>query len=78
MFSSDEWNGSQWACKQDGKDTKMKIFKNTFYQKIAEVVKIERPHCQGVVIGRWEKIGHGLHLCSYRIGEGGDKDFIQG
>jgi hypothetical protein len=40
MFSSDEWNGSQWTCKQDGKDTKKKVFDNTFWKKATEIVKI--------------------------------------
>jgi hypothetical protein len=26
MFNNDEWNGSQWAHKHDGKDTKKKGF----------------------------------------------------
>ncbi|KAH9308797.1 hypothetical protein KI387_036708, partial [Taxus chinensis] len=43
MFSSDEWNASKWSRKQDGKDTKKKVFDNLFWKKIAEVVKIVEP-----------------------------------
>jgi hypothetical protein len=43
MFSSDEWNESRWARKQDGKDTKKKVFDNTFWKKATEIVKIGEP-----------------------------------
>jgi hypothetical protein len=33
MFASDEWNASQWARKQDGKDTKRKINDLRFWKK---------------------------------------------
>jgi hypothetical protein len=33
MFSSDGWNESRWACKQEGKDAKKKVFDNTFWKK---------------------------------------------
>jgi hypothetical protein len=37
MISSDEWNGSQWAHKKYGKDTKSKFFGNTFLEKSNKV-----------------------------------------
>jgi hypothetical protein len=40
MFSSDEWNASQWSRKQDGKDTKKKVFENSFWKKATKIVKI--------------------------------------
>jgi hypothetical protein len=43
MFYSDEWNGCQWAHKQDGKDIKKRVFENTFWKKATEVVKIVEP-----------------------------------
>jgi hypothetical protein len=43
MFNNDEWNGCQWAHKQDGKDIKKRVFENTFWKKAAEVVKIVEP-----------------------------------
>lgn len=43
MFSSDEWNSSRWARRVDGKDTKKKVYDNTFLKKVAEVVKIGEP-----------------------------------
>jgi hypothetical protein len=43
MFNSDEWNGCQWARKQDGKDIKKRVFENIFWKKTVEVVKIVEP-----------------------------------
>jgi hypothetical protein len=43
MFASDEWNASQWARRQDGKDTKKKVNEPTFWKKTAEIVKIVEP-----------------------------------
>ena len=43
MFSCDEWNASQWARKQDGKDTKKKVNDATFWKKAIELVKIAEP-----------------------------------
>lgn len=43
MFSSDDWIESQWACKQDGKDTKNKVFDNCFWKRSAKLVKIIEP-----------------------------------
>jgi hypothetical protein len=35
MFASNEWNASQWAHRQDGKDTKKKVNDPTFWKKAA-------------------------------------------
>ena len=43
MFSSDEWNSSQWGLKQDGKDTKKRIKSSSFWKRAAEVVAITEP-----------------------------------
>ncbi|KAH9308769.1 hypothetical protein KI387_036680, partial [Taxus chinensis] len=43
MFLSDEWNASKWSRKQDGKDTKKKLFDNLFWKKTAEIMKVAEP-----------------------------------
>jgi hypothetical protein len=43
MFASNECNASQWARRQDGKDTKKKVNDPTFWKKAAEIVKIAEP-----------------------------------
>ena len=43
MFSNDEWNSSQWAPKQDGKDTKKKNKSFSFWKGAAKVVTIIEP-----------------------------------
>eukprot|EP00253_Pinus_taeda_P009421 PITA_09421 len=43
MFSYDEWTKSWWACRQDGKDTKKKVFDNYFWKRSVELVKITKP-----------------------------------
>eukprot|EP00253_Pinus_taeda_P004301 PITA_04301 len=43
MFSSDEWTKSRWAHRQNGKDTKKKVFDNYFWKTSVELVKITEP-----------------------------------
>eukprot|EP00253_Pinus_taeda_P014321 PITA_14321 len=43
MFSSEEWSESRWAHRQDGKDTKKKVFDNYFWKRSVELVKITEP-----------------------------------
>eukprot|EP00253_Pinus_taeda_P011696 PITA_11696 len=43
MFSSDEWNQSNWSSKQEGKELKKKVYEETFWRKVAEIVKLAEP-----------------------------------
>eukprot|EP00253_Pinus_taeda_P013576 PITA_13576 len=43
MFSSDEWNQSNWSNKLEGKDLKKKVNEETFWRKATEVVKLAEP-----------------------------------
>ena len=43
MFSSDEWNESQFSRKQDGKDMKRKVVEEIFWKKAATIVKLAEP-----------------------------------
>ena len=43
MFSSDEWNESQFSRKQDGKDMKRKVVEEMFWKKAANIVKLAEP-----------------------------------
>eukprot|EP00253_Pinus_taeda_P004304 PITA_04304 len=43
MFSSDEWNQSNWSNKPEGKELKRKVYEETFWRKAAEVVKLAEP-----------------------------------
>jgi len=43
MFSSDEWNQSNWSHKLEGKDLKKKVNEETFWRKAAEIVKLAEP-----------------------------------
>lgn len=43
MFSSDEWNESQFSRKHDGKDMKRKVVEEIFWKKAANIVKLAEP-----------------------------------
>eukprot|EP00253_Pinus_taeda_P021403 PITA_21403 len=43
MFSSDEWNQSNWSNKPEGKELKKKVYEETFWKKAAEIVKLAEP-----------------------------------
>eukprot|EP00253_Pinus_taeda_P004298 PITA_04298 len=43
MFSSDEWNESQWSHKQGDKDLKKKVNEEIFWKKVAEILKVVKP-----------------------------------
>eukprot|EP00253_Pinus_taeda_P006414 PITA_06414 len=43
IFSSEEWNQSQWSHKQEGKELKKKINEEIFWRKAAEIVKLAEP-----------------------------------
>eukprot|EP00253_Pinus_taeda_P028702 PITA_28702 len=43
MFSSDEWNQSNWSNKLEGKELKRKVYDETFWRKAAEIVKLAEP-----------------------------------
>jgi hypothetical protein len=59
MFASDEWNASQWARRQDGKDTKKKVNDPTFWKKAAEIVKIVEPLVKVLRLVDGEKLAMG-------------------
>ena len=59
MFASDEWNASQWAHKQDGKDTKKKVNDPRFWKKAAEIVKIAEPLVKVLRLVDGEKLAMG-------------------
>ena len=43
MFSSKEWNLSQWSHKLEGKELKKKVNEEIFWRKAAEIVKLAEP-----------------------------------
>eukprot|EP00253_Pinus_taeda_P010769 PITA_10769 len=43
MFSSDEWNQSNWSNKPEGKELKRKVYEETFWRKVAEIVELAEP-----------------------------------
>eukprot|EP00253_Pinus_taeda_P031588 PITA_31588 len=43
MFSSDEWNQSNWSDKLEGKELKRKVYEETFWRKAVEIVKLAEP-----------------------------------
>eukprot|EP00253_Pinus_taeda_P014300 PITA_14300 len=43
MFSSDEWNQSNWPHKLEGKELKKKVNEETFWRKAAKIVKLAEP-----------------------------------
>ena len=59
MFASDEWNTSQWARRQDGKDTKRRVNDPTFWRKAAEIVKIAEPLVKVLRLVDGEKLAMG-------------------
>jgi hypothetical protein len=59
MFNSDEWNGCQWARKQDGKDIKKSVFENNVWKKVVEVVKIVEPLVKVLQVVDGEKMAMG-------------------
>jgi hypothetical protein len=59
MFASDEWNASQWARRQDGKDTKKKVNDPTFWKKVAEIMKIAEPLVKVLWLVDGEKLALG-------------------
>jgi hypothetical protein len=59
MFSFDEWNASQWARKQDGKDTKKKVNDLTFWKKATKIVKIAEPLVKVLWLVDGEKLAMG-------------------
>ena len=59
MFAFDEWNASQWARRQDGKDTKKKINDPTFWKKAVEIVKIAKPRVKVLQLVDGEKLAMG-------------------
>lgn len=43
LFSSDEWNQSQWSHKPEGKELKKKVNEESFWRKAAKIVKLVEP-----------------------------------
>eukprot|EP00253_Pinus_taeda_P033448 PITA_33448 len=43
IFSSEEWNLSQWSHKLEGKELKKKVNEEIFWRKAAEIVKLVEP-----------------------------------
>eukprot|EP00253_Pinus_taeda_P036722 PITA_36722 len=43
LFSSDEWNQSQWSHKLEGKELKKKVNEEIFWRKTAEIVNLAEP-----------------------------------
>eukprot|EP00253_Pinus_taeda_P030349 PITA_30349 len=60
MFSSDEWNQSNWSNKQEGKELKRKIYEETFWRKAAEVVKLAEPLVKVLRLVDGEKLAMGF------------------
>eukprot|EP00253_Pinus_taeda_P027736 PITA_27736 len=59
MFSSEEWFESRWAHRQDGKDTKKKVFDNYFWKRSVELVKITEPLVKVLRMVDGEKLAMG-------------------
>eukprot|EP00253_Pinus_taeda_P019247 PITA_19247 len=43
MFSSDEWNQSNWFNKEKGKELKKKVYEEKIWRKAAKIVKLAKP-----------------------------------
>ena len=43
IFSSEEWNQSQWSHKLEGKELKKKVNEEIFWRKATEIVKLVEP-----------------------------------
>ena len=43
MFSSDEWNASQWSKKAEGRDVVDKIYEKAFWKRAEEIVLFIEP-----------------------------------
>eukprot|EP00253_Pinus_taeda_P036330 PITA_36330 len=59
MFSSNDWTESRWARRQDGKDTKQKVFDNYFWKRSVELVKITKPLVKVLMMVDGEKLAMG-------------------
>eukprot|EP00253_Pinus_taeda_P018293 PITA_18293 len=60
MFSSDEWNQSNWSKKQEGKELKKKIYEETFWRKASEVVKLAEPLVKVLCLVDGERLAMGF------------------
>eukprot|EP00253_Pinus_taeda_P014370 PITA_14370 len=60
MFSSDEWDQSNWSKKQEGKELKKKIYEETFWRKASEVVKLAEPLGKVLRLVDGEKLAMGF------------------
>eukprot|EP00253_Pinus_taeda_P009791 PITA_09791 len=60
MFSSDEWDQSNWSKKQEGKELKKKIYEETFWRKASEVVKLAEPLVKVLRLVDGEKLAMGF------------------
>ena len=59
MSSSNDWTESGWPCRQDGKDTKSKVFDNYFWKRFADLVKITKPLIKVLRMVDGEKLAMG-------------------
>ena len=60
MFSSDEWNQSNWSNKPEGKELKRKVYEETFWRKASEVVKLAEPLVKVLRLVDGEKLAMGF------------------
>ena len=59
FFFPDDWNSSQWDCRQDDKDTKKNYFDKYFWKRFAKPVKITEPLVKVPLMGDGEKMAMG-------------------
>eukprot|EP00253_Pinus_taeda_P027212 PITA_27212 len=60
MFSSDEWNQSNWSNKPEGKELKRKVYEETFWRKAVEIVKLAEPLVKVLQLVDGERLAMGF------------------
>eukprot|EP00253_Pinus_taeda_P013074 PITA_13074 len=60
MFSSDEWNQSNWSNKLQGKELKKKIYEEIFWRKAAKIVKLVEPLVKVLQLVDGERLAMGF------------------
>eukprot|EP00253_Pinus_taeda_P033372 PITA_33372 len=60
IFSSEEWNQSQWSHKQDGRELKKKVNEEIFCRKATEIVEVVEPLVKVLQLVDGERLGMGF------------------
>lgn len=60
IFSSEEWNQSQWSHKLEGKELKKKVNEEIFWRKATEIVKLAEPLIEVLRLVDGERLAMGF------------------